>query len=122
VTTLSFLKISSFFLWSNKLYPAVRLMNFIFSLLISLCFKVKISQSYKGDGVAEFSFWTVCKVNLVSRHYSELPTFVKKSAYFLSYAPFLFVWNFTSVLSITNLLIVVTAVKIFVFSLQTVFV
>jgi hypothetical protein len=38
---------------SNKLYSAVRLMNFIstvFSLLISLCSSVRISQPYRIDG------------------------------------------------------------------------
>jgi len=48
-------KTSPFLLWSNKLHPAVRLVNFIsavFSLLISLCFYVQVSQPYKRHGVA----------------------------------------------------------------------
>jgi hypothetical protein len=43
----------------NKLYPALRLMNFIsavFSLLISLCFTVQISQLYKGDRMAQILY------------------------------------------------------------------
>jgi hypothetical protein len=37
----------------------VRLMNFIcaiFSLLVSFCFSVQVSQPYKSDGIAEILY------------------------------------------------------------------
>jgi hypothetical protein len=48
--------ISSFLLWSKKLYPAVCLMKFIsavFSLLTSICFNFQISRSCKVHGTAK---------------------------------------------------------------------
>jgi hypothetical protein len=55
---LSSSKISSFLLWYDKLYHAVRLMNFIsavFNLVTSLCFSVQISQPYKSDRIAKLT-------------------------------------------------------------------
>jgi hypothetical protein len=48
-------KVTSFLLLSNKLYRVMHLMNFIsaaFSLLITHCFNVQISQPYKNNGIA----------------------------------------------------------------------
>jgi len=59
-STLISSKISSFLLSFNKLYPAVRLMNFIsavFSLLMSLLFIVQSLHPYKGDGVAKILYY-----------------------------------------------------------------
>jgi hypothetical protein len=46
------------FLWYNKLYPAVRLMNFISALFSpkSLCFNVPISQRHRSDGTAKILY------------------------------------------------------------------
>jgi hypothetical protein len=52
-STLSSSKIFSFLLWSNKLYPAVRLaisISVVFILLMPLCCSVGISKQYKNDG------------------------------------------------------------------------
>jgi hypothetical protein len=52
---LSSSNISSFIPWSNKLYPDVRLMNFvsdIFSHLTSLCINFHFPHSNKSDGIS----------------------------------------------------------------------
>jgi len=50
-SALSSYKISSFLLWSNKLYFAVRLLNLISAVYLSLCSSVQISQPYRSDGI-----------------------------------------------------------------------
>jgi hypothetical protein len=73
----------------NKHYSAVYLKNFkhaVFSLLISLCSSDQTSQSYKSDSIANIfyilSIETVFEENLISKHCSELPIFVKIHLFF----------------------------------------
>jgi hypothetical protein len=75
--TLNSPTISSYLLWSNKLYSAVCIVNFVtvvFSLLISLCFNNQISHPYKSD-------WMPCThivyaQNSISNYCSEFLMFI----------------------------------------------
>jgi hypothetical protein len=60
-------------LWCNKLYPVVRLMNFISAVLslISLCFNVKVMGYLKYKPLIEIVFG----LNLVPKHCSEFQKF-----------------------------------------------
>jgi len=99
-STLSSSKISSFLLLPNKLYPAMRLMNFIytvFSFLLSLCFNVQVLQPYKSGGGSKNIVYYQPKLSFCwiwfrsmlqnSNHFEEF-------SYFLSVFLFVFMWNF----------------------------
>jgi hypothetical protein len=70
---------------SDKLYSAVRLMNFIsvpFSFLISLSFSLQISQPYERNGIATILTYilaveVVLRLNLVSKSRLQLQKFIK---------------------------------------------
>jgi hypothetical protein len=86
-------KISKFLLWPNELYPAVRLMNVIYTILVFLYPTVSMSRFHSRIKVIELyilSVRTVFQLNLVSKHCSEFPVFVK--TYFWTYALSLFIW------------------------------
>jgi hypothetical protein len=66
------------------MYIAMCLMNFIsavFSLLVVTFFSAHISQPCKSDGLAKISYILsieiVFGINLVPKHCSEFPVFVK---------------------------------------------
>jgi hypothetical protein len=70
---------SSFLLWSDKLYLVLRLMNFVsavFSLLYVTFFSVQcIKLMHLKYCVLLIDI--VCSLRLVSKHFSEFPKFVK---------------------------------------------
>jgi hypothetical protein len=80
-------RFESSLLWKpqvSKLYPAVDLTNYtsaVFCFLISLCFNVCISQPCKSNGIAKIlhtlSTEIACGLNLVSKHCSRFPKFVR---------------------------------------------
>lgn len=90
-------KILSCFLCSNKLYPVVHLMNFIstvFSLLVSCCFNVEISQPDQSDWITKIISKKYINFHLrLSLNQIKLQNIIQNSltlqnfTYFWSYVP-----------------------------------